>query len=388
MAEPTAPNMPPDAPQDVKDFFGCKGDKLAGGKGKVEWLKLSVDNPLGEGKIELTPDVSFEHGKAAGSIDMTIDLGYGLSGTMNASINADGQLVVNDVSTALSPFKGGLNDAINNINDWFRKNGKKLKPPKLKGGALTLEKTPITPPATGKAVTPLPPPPPAKPEQPDKPKAEPVPPATTDAKSSGSGCGLLGMLMLVMLIGVMTLGGGIGYVFFGGPGVGVGPTAAPTPELTPRATVTGAPSVTTAPTPSAAPGATASPQPTATSTSGPQGYLAGICARVVHQAYGNFLSYIEWLIYWDGLDVDHFVVTVAGANNGDPVDLAFDPATAAWTGRLGLMNPGEKRIGQVIAVLDDGTSLDITADVIDILGEILSVRYPQQDSFGNSCPPA
>jgi hypothetical protein len=125
---------------------------------------------------------------------------------------------------------------------------------------------------------------------------------------------------------------------------------------------------------------------TATATSQPQSAIAGICARVVHRAFGNFLSYIEWLMYWDGIDVDRFVVTVAGANNGDPLDLSFDPATGAWTGRLGLMNPGDKQIGQVIAVLDDGTTIDITADVIEILGEILGVRYPQEDSFGNSCP--
>src|SRR5438128_11318688 len=112
MGEPTAPVIPEGAPQDVKDFFECKGDKLEWRKGKVEWLTLGFDNPIGEGKIEVTPDVSFEHGKAAGSVDITMNMGMGLKGTVNASVNADGQLVVNDVSTALLPFKGKINESI------------------------------------------------------------------------------------------------------------------------------------------------------------------------------------------------------------------------------------------------------------------------------------
>jgi hypothetical protein len=51
MTEPTAPQLPANAPQDVKDFFDCKGDRLVWRPGEVTWLGLQV-----------TPDVTFEAG--------------------------------------------------------------------------------------------------------------------------------------------------------------------------------------------------------------------------------------------------------------------------------------------------------------------------------------
>ena len=369
MTEPTAPAIPADAPQEVKDFFDCKGSILNWQSGDVTWLGLSV-----------TPSVTFAPGAGRGAVNIKVGILGGLvSFTLPASVNAAGELVVDTSSVPdLSEWgiggRADIDAAIRRINDWFRHNGKKLKPARLAGGTVVLEKVPIAAvPATAPITTPVTP-------RPVAPAPPLPPPATTPAQ--GGGCGLLGMMMLAMLVGVIALGGGIGYVFLGGPGAV--PSATSSPTSAPTATLTASPSVR--PSVTASPAASVTAGPTATATGGPQSYLAGVCAQVVHKAYGNFLSYIEWLMYWDGLDVDRFIVTVAGANNGDPVDLALDPVTGAWTGRLGLMNPGDKRIGQVIAVLDDGTALDISADVIEILGEILGVRYPQQDSFGNRCP--
>jgi hypothetical protein len=375
VTEPTAPNIPADAPQDVKDFFDCRGSILNWQSGEVTWLGLKV-----------TPSVSFAPGAGRGGVNVTVSvLGGMVSFTLPASVNAAGELVVDTSSVPdLSEWGiGGRPDidaAIKRINDWFKHNGKKLKPARLAGGTVVLEKVPIAPvAATVPATAPVTPKPPT-------PAPPPPPPATTTPPPTG--CALW-FLMLLMLFGVITVGAGVGFVYFGDPGVGAAPTATPSatqtapPTATPVSSSTAVPSITVRP--SITPVPTVTPQPTATPTNAPQSGLAGICAQVVHKAYGSFLSYIEWLMYWDGLDVDHFVVTVAGANNGEPLDLVFDSVTGAWSGRLGLMQPGEKRIGQVVAVLDDGTPLDITQDVIEILGEILGVRYPQQDSFGDRC---
>ena len=368
MGEPTAPVLPNDAPQDVKDFFDCKGDKLEWKKGKVTWLGLPVD-----------PEVSFEHGKAEGSIDITIDFPLIPKFTLNASVNAAGELVVDTSKIPdLSKIKDGagpkgVDDAVKNINDWFKKNGKKLKKATYKKGVVVLEKTSIQtaylPPAAvgAEAVA-----------------SAPVSDVATRPAVASAAAGGAGLMMAGLLVITVFVGGAIGYTLVAGPGPAAQASATPTtsPTASPSATPTASPTAS----PTITPEPSVTPEPTATATSGAQAYFAGICARVKHEKLGNFLSYIEWLMYSDYLDVDHFVVTVAGANNGDPVDLVFDPATGAFTGRLGLMSAGEKQIGQVIAVLDDGTPLDITADVIEILGQILGVRFPQQDSFGNACP--
>lgn len=333
MTEPTAPNIPADAPQEVKDFFECRGNTLNWSSGDVTWLGLKA-----------TPSVSFARGATRGRVNVTVGLLGGMvSFTVPASVNAAGELVVDTSSVPdLSEWGiGGRPDidaAIKRINDWFKHNGKKLKPARLAGGTVVLEKVPIVAvPATAPITTPVTP----KPTTP----APPPPPAITP--SQGGGCGLLGMLMIAMLIGVIALGGGIGFVFFGGPGVGVAPTATPTATVSPAPTTrptTSALASLTAP-PSLTPQPTATAQPSTSATPNVADVITALCARVVHRQFGNFLSNIEWLMYWDGYDVSHFVVRMSGANNGSPID--------------------------------------ITDDAIAILGESLRVRYPQEDSFGN-----
>src|SRR3990172_8046458 len=138
MTEPTAPDIPDSAPPEVKDFFQCRGNTLAWQPGEVTWLGLPV-----------TPTVTFGEGATAGSVNINVSLAGGLvSFTLPASVNAAGELVVDTSSVPdLSEWGlGGRNDvdaAIQNINEWFKKNGKKLKPATFAGGAVTLEKTPI-----------------------------------------------------------------------------------------------------------------------------------------------------------------------------------------------------------------------------------------------------
>ena len=377
MADPQAPNIPADAPQDVKDFFDCKGDKLVWKKGKVTWLTIKVTDD-----VEVTPEVSFEHGKAAGSIQISVSL-TGISGTVGASVNADGQLVIDDVSMLLKPFKGKLDDAVKTINDWFKHNHKKLKPAVLKKGEVTLEKT-----ATTGAYAP----PPVVPFDEDDDQNEPqnvsftpgwTPGPPTEVQSAPPS--LLTPALLLLLIGVAIFGLIVGFfVFFGGPGPVA--QASPTPSASPTASPTAAPSTSPTASATATPPATPSQRPTASPASSLQAYIGSVCVRVKHDPIGQYVSYLDWLMYWYGYDVNHFELTIEGANNNAPVTLVYNPQTDGWVGQLGLFNAGAKPIGSLIAVLADGSTVDVTPRLVDYLGfDTFDVRFPQEDSFGN-CP--
>ena len=137
--------------------------------GEVTWLGLKV-----------TPSVTFAPGANPGEVNVTVGLLGGMvSFTLPASVNAAGELVV-DTSTVpdLSEWGlGGRSDidaAIKRINDWFRHKGKKLRPARLAGGTVVLEKVPITTaPATGATTTPTPPPAPPPPTPPNMPATSP-----------------------------------------------------------------------------------------------------------------------------------------------------------------------------------------------------------------------
>jgi hypothetical protein len=384
MTEPTAPTIPDTAPQDVKDFFDCRGNTLAWQPGEVSWLGLPV-----------TPNVTFSAGATAGSVTINVSLAGGLVNfTLPASVNAAGELVVDTSSVPdLSDWglggRADIDAAIKRINDWFKHNGKKLKPATLVGGAVTLEKTPIAPvPAVAVPVVPLPPvtPPPAKPKPVAPPPASPPP-------ASGSGCSLLGGLMVLMLFGVIVLGAGIGFVLFGGPGPVAQATA--TPSVQPTARPTSSPSASPTASPSSAPSPsvratpTPSPGPSATSTASPLpvGQFSAVCIRVVHDQVGQFVSYLDWFVWWTDFNVEYFEVTVIGANNGEPQRLEFESRSQAYEGLLGLHQAGDKRIVSVIARMSDGSEINLTQDLIDEFGsDEFTVRFPQEDEFGD-CPP-
>jgi hypothetical protein len=415
VAEPTKPTVPDGAPDDVKKFFDCSGDKMVWKKGKVTWLDLPID-----------PDVSFEHGKAKDTIDITItfDLGKKISFTLNASVNASGELVVDTSNvpdlSALSeklPGKKTLDDAIANINAWFRKNGKKLKGATFKKGEVTLEKTTTT----GAYVPPIVQPSDDEPNQPvpvSSPDPQPVSltpaplltptteqwdtavaAAPIELKSSRSSNSLYRMLTMAALIAVITAGLVIGFVF-GGGGVpassgaptliaGSGPTASPSSAPT-QAPALSSIAVSSAPTLAPTAAASASSSPTAVPASvSPAPSVAEVatldraCIQVTHQKLGSFVSYLDFAMYWTGLDVDHFEATIQGTNDNKPLVVNYDPASGAYRGLFGLHQPGNVTITNVTAVLTGGSTLDVTQDLTDFLaGPTLLVRYPQQDSFG------
>ncbi len=382
MTEPTAPQIPADAPQDVKDFFDCRGNTLVWRSGEVTWLGLKV-----------TPTVDFVPGANGGVTIRVSILGGMVSFDLPAAVNAAGELVVDTSSVPdLSDWGiGGRPDidaAIRRINDWFKHNGKKLKPATLRNGAVTLEKTPIAA-APAKAVPVLPQPPVSPP--PAAPKTAPVVPVTPPTPSpSGGGCSMLGGLLVLMLFGTIALGAGVGFVFFGGPGPGAQASATPSTARTaspaPSSTASVAPSPTASA--SATPTAAPTPSPAASATATPGTRVAAACVRVVHQAVGDFVSYLDWYVYMfeDDIGIDYLEVVVAGANDDEPIELQYDSPSGAYYGILGLHAAGTKKVLSATLVLVDGTEIDVTDDLTDALGgKTLRVRYPQEDTFG-VCP--
>lgn len=376
MADPTAPQIPNDAPQDVKDFFDCRGSTLNWQSGEVTWLGLKV-----------TPSVTFAPGATRGAVNITVGLLGGMvSFTLPASVNAAGELVVDTSSVPdLSEWGlGGRTDfdaAIKRINDWFKHNGKKLKPARLAGGTVVLEKVPITAaPAVIPATAPVTPPPP---------QPKPVAPSpAASSESSGTGCSLMFLMMLLLLVGVISVGGYIGFVYFGGPGqVAVAsPTASPSPTAGPSATASA--SATPGQSPAASPIVSASPSPATSITAAPQiGTFTAVCIRVVHEQVGTFVSYLDWFVEWTDFNVEYFEVTVIGANDDQPQVLEFESRSQAYQGLLGLRGIGSKRIVSVVAHMSDGSEIDLTQELIDAFGaDEFTVRFPQEDTYG-TCPP-
>ena len=377
MAEPTAPQIPNDAPQDVKDFFDCKGNTLNWQSGDVTWLGLKV-----------TPSVTFAPGANRGEVNITVGLLGGMvSFTLPASVNAAGELVVDTSSVPdLSEWglggRADIDAAIKRINDWFKHNGKKLKPARLAGGTVVLEKVPIGPaPAVAPITGPVTPRPPAPTPPP------PLPPPAA-APATGSGCSLLFVLMALLFVGAIGVGGYVGFVYFGGPGqiavasASVTPTPYPTypgPSPTPEPTATPSPAPIVTATPSVSP----SPAPSVTAPA-QIGMFTAVCIRVVHEQVGEFVSYLDWFVAWADESFEYFEITVLGANNGEPQVLEFDSRWQAYHGLLGLDQAGDKRIVSVIGHLSDGSQIDLTEEMADYFGsDEFTVRYPAEDSFGD-----
>jgi hypothetical protein len=106
--------------------------------------------------------------------------------------------------------------------------------------------------------------------------------------------------------------------------------------------------------------------------------------RVVHEAVGVFISYLDWYVYLFDEDIDYLEVVVQGANNNEPAVLEFDSATGAYYGILGLHAAGAKEIISATLVLVDGTRIDVTDDLARALGgKSFTVRFPEEDNFGD-----
>ncbi|MGQ0824119.1 MAG: CHRD domain-containing protein [Actinomycetota bacterium] len=129
-AKPTAPKVPKRAPQEIKDFVKCKRASVEIAPGKLEWLPLPI-----------TPTATFAPGTQPGSVEVTLETPVN---TMRVSATvADGRLELD--TTNLPVGADDANEWVRQLNDWIASKGKKLGPPTLKDGNLTLTKVAIAP---------------------------------------------------------------------------------------------------------------------------------------------------------------------------------------------------------------------------------------------------
>ena len=158
MGEPTAPQLPANVPQDLRDFFECRSTSATFTNGPQQWHK---DGP----SIAILP------GKTPASAKLDTPFGQ-----FDAKITG-GQLTVDWGKFAMADGFAGVDigaitKQIDEINAWFRKNGYKWGPPTFDGDKVTLTKLAFKP--AGQAV-----PPPVVATPPPAPKPKPATPTLT-----------------------------------------------------------------------------------------------------------------------------------------------------------------------------------------------------------------
>jgi hypothetical protein len=241
MGEPTtpkAPQLPPEAPEDLRDFLECKSAKVTLKDGNLSWLPLppEIKDFVPEGA---KPDLAIEPGATPGTASIKVSLGP-ISLSLPASVSG-GQLTVDTSDPGMfTPQKlvDGINQAVKDINDWFKHNGKGFGKPVFGNKEVTLTKVDLAAPPAKATTTPTPVTP-----TPPKPPPPPAPPPAAAPAVPGGCLGILFLVLAVVAVGAV--------LFLGGPALGLFGAAIPTAS----------PTTTGVPSPSATPTATASPTP-------------------------------------------------------------------------------------------------------------------------------
>lgn len=210
------PQLPPNAPKDLQDFVSCKSATYTLKNGKVTWLSIKPRDLLSADMAQYVPDAVLDtsvnpsmtispDSSAPGTASIRVGIDVPGLGTVGPSFTAsvkDGSLNV-DSSGVPAAAKGPLDDAVKNLNDWLKANGKGFGAPAFGKDEVKLSKVDIAVPQTA--------PPPAPAPTPDPKKQEPL------KGAPGKGAA----------------GGGIGAPPPAGGGIGTsGPTQADIDRLT------------------------------------------------------------------------------------------------------------------------------------------------------------
>lgn len=145
--KPKPPRLPGPPPKGDKaatkkynalvDFVDCKGNTVTLEAGRLDWLGLDV-----------APDASFEADKnKPGTINIKIHIGTDTV-TLPASVK-NGKLEL-DTSELPSLDLLGAQEFVDDLNNWFEANGKKIDGAAIKDGSLTVTKAAVAA-APGKA---------------------------------------------------------------------------------------------------------------------------------------------------------------------------------------------------------------------------------------------
>lgn len=118
----------------------------------------------------------------------------------------------------------------------------------------------------------------------------------------------------------------------------------------------------------------------------PMVVLDRFCMSVVHDPIGDFLSFLDMLIWLfpPPEDVEYIEVIIQGANDDEPVRLEYEDGR--WYGQLGLRGAGPKTLVSVIVHFTDGTTADVSESIaMTFGGPGFLVRFPEEDRFGDGC---
>ena len=105
-----------------------------------------------------------------------------------------------------------------------------------------------------------------------------------------------------------------------------------------------------------------------------------VCIRVIHANFGEFISYLDFLLWLFGdEDVEFIEVIILGANDDEPLIVELSPEDI-WWGKFGLRESGEKEIVSVVVHFTDGGTEDIT----DMVGN--DVGVPNDEGYVFDAP--
>lgn len=141
MSQP--PPLPPELPDDLRDFIECRSASVTIADGPMAWVRLP-DAASGFLGRDTRPVLTVRPGRTPGTADLSVKLGF-LSASLPAAV-VDGRLVI---ETSRLPFWAPASVAddiaafVDSLNGWLASNGHELGVPTFDGGGMTLTKVPL-----------------------------------------------------------------------------------------------------------------------------------------------------------------------------------------------------------------------------------------------------
>lgn len=131
--------LPPELPDDLRDFLECRGDRATLVNGPVTWVAIppGARSLVGDGP----PVLEIEPGSTPTSATLRLALGW-LKVALPAAV-IDGRLVID---TRKLPFltpgsvKAEIQRFVDDLNGRLEAHGKQLGPPEFPPGGMTLTK--------------------------------------------------------------------------------------------------------------------------------------------------------------------------------------------------------------------------------------------------------
>jgi hypothetical protein len=135
---PSPPPLPKDAPPELAAFVECRSDRVDLVAGPARWLP----SPPGLGRL-MAPKVAIA--RAAGPTEADVAIGWALAKLRLRAGVVDGRLRVERKGPhvpLLGQVYDGIDGWVSRLNEWLAANGRRLGPPEVASGRLTMVKEP------------------------------------------------------------------------------------------------------------------------------------------------------------------------------------------------------------------------------------------------------